>query len=145
MLYKDALKLANKIKKKIKSKCYIVGSLRRKEKLINDIDLLVTKNITLPYTILKNGKYYKSFLLPNNVKLDLFFIKKKHLPFALFHYTGSKKYNIRIRAYVKKKGYLLNQYGLFRNKKLVSKNIKTEKELTKLIGVSFRKPSNRLF
>ena len=76
----------------------------------------------------------------------------------LFHYIGPRSYNIRTRAYAKKKGWLLNQYGLWKNlleKNLLEKsknklkrvkgtaNIKTEKQLTNFLGLTYRLPNNR--
>jgi DNA polymerase (family 10) len=45
--------------------------------------------------------------------IDVFLVPEESYPFALFHYTGSKTFNIRTRSYVKRNGMLLNQYGLY--------------------------------
>ena len=89
----------------------------------------------------KKAKHYR---------VDLFFTTAKELPFALFHYTGSKRYNIRTRAHAKRKGWRLNQYGLFdaaSGQKATpvkgSSSIKSEEELARFIGVSYREPTNR--
>ena len=159
----------------VESQILIVGSLRRKMPFVNDIDLLVVvpsscKNINkiLPSMRLKNLKKSKQstglhIYQTNNgsmrreivvctdkksYKIDLFITKANKLAFALLHFTGSADYNIRIRAYVKKKGMLLNQYGLYdaiTNSSIKgSNNIMTEKELTKFIGVTYYPPHKRI-
>lgn len=88
---------------------------------------------------------------PKHYRVDLFFTTTKELPYALFHYTGSKAYNIRTRAHAKRKGWRLNQYGLFdaasSGQKAVpvtgTSSIKSEKDLAKFIGVTYREPTNR--
>jgi DNA polymerase (family 10) len=79
-------------------------------------------------------------------RVDLFLATTKEKPYALFHYTGSAKYNIRIRKVAKIKGWRLNQYGLFdttgkriRN----SHKVQTEQDLARLLGVSYRLPTDR--
>ncbi len=83
-------------------------------------------------------------------RVDLFFTTATELPFALFHYTGSKRYNIRTRAHAKRKGWRLNQYGLFTaapgqeaTPVRGASSIKSEEDLAKFIGVSYREPTNR--
>ena len=65
----------------------------------------------------------------------------------MMQYTGPKSYNIRIRKYVKNKGWLLNQYGIFyagtNNIVKGSDNIKSEKDITKFIGTNYYHPFER--
>jgi len=163
-----ATKLAKDIKTKIlfftlkKPKIKIVGSILRKELIINDIDLLVidgdlTKLNLSRLTasgnlgkIIVSGKKHVSFNYIMNkqtnqqIRVDLFTCKSSELPYAMFHYTGNKDYNIRTRAHAKRMGYLLNQYGLFKNGvKLRLTNVKTERDLAHILGLTFRKPSDR--
>ena len=81
------------------------------------------------------------------VKVDFFVCTPKEKPFMLFHYTGSRAYNIRTRALAKRKKWKLNQYGLyhFSNRRVKgSGQIKTENDLAKFLGVSYRPPENRI-
>jgi DNA polymerase/3'-5' exonuclease PolX len=80
------------------------------------------------------------------VQVDLFFVQPDELPFALFHYTGSREYNIRTRAHAKARGWRLNQYGLFDaggRRVRGSVALRTERELAALLGVSYRAPTDR--
>ncbi len=81
--------------------------------------------------------------------VDLFLATRGELPFALFHYTGSARYNIRTRAHAKRQGWLLNQYGLFSAKTrrpLRARGraaIRTERDLARFLGVTYRRPGDR--
>lgn len=90
----------------------------------------------------RDGKPVRS-----NYRVDVFLAYESEKPYALFHYTGSGPYNVRIRAYAKRKGWLLNQYGLFNREtgKRVpgTSSLKTEKQLVRHLGVTWREPSNR--
>lgn len=78
---------------------------------------------------------------------DFFLCRRSELPFALFHYTGSYRYNIRTRAQAKRQGWLLNQYGLFSqqtgHRVRGSGRIRTERDLAEFLGVHARPPSAR--
>ena len=169
-----------KFLKKKSLKCIPVGSIARGENDNSDIDLLVLNNYSnlekikkkLKIQIYLKGLRHQGWYLTykgNKYNIDLFIIKKKELPYMLFHYIGPRSYNIRTRAYVKRKGWLLNQYGLWvvnninkNNKNNINKNtnknntnknnlkkvkgtknIKTEKQLTKFLGLTYRLPNNR--
>jgi DNA polymerase (family 10) len=86
--------------------------------------------------------------------VDLFLATEEEKPFALFHFTGGRDYNIRVRAHAKRAGYILNQYGLFcanssraatkkRRRAPGSKAIKTERDLARFLGVTYRPPKER--
>ena len=80
-------------------------------------------------------------------RTDIFLTTVTELPFAMFHYTGSRQYNIRTRAYAKRKGWLLNQYGIFNartgHRLPGTSGIRTEKDLAEFLGVTYRLPTDR--
>jgi len=149
----EALKVIKSLKLVFKKiKIIPVGSIRREEKTHSDIDILLIAAAPLPdfncnnLTLVEGQSRHQKYIFTlnkTNYLIDVFICTKKELPYMLFHYTGSKQYNIRTRAYVKKKGLLLNQYGLWKNKKLLYPNIKSEKDLIRKIGISYREPTNR--
>lgn len=152
-----------------------VGSIRREVSKVKDIDLLVvvpdkytnddTKNLLSSVNIKRNSTielmdFYKSgvnkrsFIIkyknkqsirPKYYSVDMFITNEKEKPFALYHYTGSKLYNIRIRAYAKRLGYTVNQHGIFCGNKRApkTKNIKSEKDITNFLNVTYRLPNDR--
>ena len=167
-------KLNSKLGQKSQYQIIPVGSVRREEKTHSDIDLLLvidnnsvndnsvkdnsvidnnsvndnSVNISCKNFILVEGKNrhqkYIFTIGKTNYLIDIFICVKSELPYMLFHYTGDKYYNIRTRAYAKKKGFLLNQYGLWciSNKKKVL-NINSEKDLISFLEISYRAPKER--
>ena len=78
--------------------------------------------------------------------VDLFLVRESELPFALFHYTGSRAYNIRTRAHAKRLGWTLNQYGLFNiagRRVRGTRQIRTEAEVAARLGLSYRAATDR--
>ena len=90
--------------------------LNSSSKLITKINKFKTTKTKINIKIYLNGLRRQGWILTykgNKYNIDLFFIKKKELPYMMFHYMGPRSYNIRTRAYAKRKGWLLNQYGLW--------------------------------
>ena len=85
--------------------------------------------------------------IARTVQVDLFFVQPKELPYALFHYTGSRQYNTRTRAHARPRGWRLNQYGLYAGdsdrRVKGSGRIRSERDLAAFLGVSYRAPNNR--
>jgi DNA polymerase/3'-5' exonuclease PolX len=123
-----------------KVKLHITGSMGRDEKVIHDIDfILITdkpilhidllldhKNVINNIKIISFGEHIikmNVYAYNKKFKVDFFITTKKELPFAEFQYDYRKSYVIRIRAYAKRKGYVLNQYGLYKNGKSVFKKV----------------------
>ena len=151
-----------------------VGSLRRQEPLATDIDLLVvvadrdnSGDLLASAKLRPQGRQSgpaleiagdrrcgprrRTMLLALPVggaalPIDLFLVRESELPFALFHYTGSRAYNIRTRAHAKRRGWTLNQYGLFdRAGRRVrgTRQIRTEAEVAARLGLSHRAATDR--
>lgn len=159
----EGKKIFNIIKKRLPFPSYVVGSIRREEPLIKDIDIIIIpgcRDITdIMLSILDKIKkfgdqiingiyYYKN----KPILIDFFITIRKELPYSMLQWTGPATYNIRIRKYVKDKyGWLLNQHGLFyRNcnsnysrRVANTSNIKTEKEINDFIGTTYYKPCDR--
>ena len=82
-----------------------------------------------------------------NYCVDLFLAYDDEMPYALLHHTGSHRYNIRIRAHAKNRGWRLNQYGLFiaetARRVRGSRQLTTEGDLARFLGVTPRPPHLR--
>lgn len=85
------------------------------------------------------------------IKADIFLTAPNEYIFALTYAIGSGRYNLRTRAQAKRKGFLLNQHGLFRKskdksgkEKLVRVPIKNERELFEKLGMTYREPKDRV-
>lgn len=142
-----------------------VGSYRRERAFMKDVDMIST--ITLNVLLDKIIKIVENPLLANStfrfigaystgtrrlsmivffrgsyIRVDFFYVKPEEKPYALLHYTGSYKFNIRVRAHAKKRGFKLNQYGLYdNNNKLIV--LRTESQILKYLGITYKAPSAR--
>jgi DNA polymerase/3'-5' exonuclease PolX len=154
-----------------------VGSIRRNCATSKDLDLLVIvpenadikkvlssaklrvggvgDTLTITETYASGGRR-RSFVVETQegefYTVDLFLATLPEKPYAVFHYTNGREYNVRIRSFAKKKGWRLNQYGLFRAESVGndkdkrvpgSERIKTEHDLFRFLGVTPRPPRNR--
>jgi len=100
---------------------YVGGSLRRGEEIVNDVDLLITKNFSLDelktfaeIVIEKKGTK-QVFLQYRNISFNLWMLTDM-LQFGSFmmHITGPNGYSIGLRMVGAKNGYKINQYGVFK-------------------------------
>ena len=130
----------------------VAGSVRRRKETIGDIDILVTsakpqkvmeKFLTLPQIahVYSTGKTKTMVKLKNGIDADLRVVPKISFGAALNYFTGSKEHNVYLREVAIKKGYKLNEYGLFKGKKLVAS--RTEKELYRALGMDYIEPEMR--
>ena len=102
-------------------KIAIVGSLRRKEKEVGDIDYqIIGDAYQIAEYFRDKGWHYESgkskrqiFVAPSGLYLNCFYTERVHWGAALMHNTGPSRYNIRKRYLIKKEGGILNQYGLY--------------------------------
>ncbi len=132
----------------------IAGSLRRRKETIGDLDIIASSNhpkevmdyfIKYPdiKTILQKGTTKTSVLLNNDIQVDFRVVIDKSYGSALQYFTGSKEHNVKLRGIAIKKGYKLNEYGLFDKKKdeyLVGKN---EEEIYKKLNMKYIQPELR--
>jgi len=107
------------------------GSVRRKKETIGDVDILITaKNpkkvmdffVKLPGTtkVWGKGTTKSSIKLEEGLDIDLRVVGKKSFGSALQYFTGSKEHNIVLRRIAIEKGMKLNEYGLYKGKKMIA-------------------------
>ena len=133
-------------------KADIAGSLRRGKETIGDADILViSKNpqkvtdffVSLPdiVKIWGQGTTKASIRTKQGFDIDLRIIPKKSYGAALQYFTGSKEHNIATRKIAIEKGLKLNEYGLFRGKKMIASS--QEQDIYKALGLSYIEPELR--
>jgi DNA polymerase (family 10) len=123
--YEDGTKYLEYLNKSKKiTKINIAGSLRRMKETIGDLDILAcSKNpeavmnhfIHYPEVaqVLVKGTTKSSVLLNDNLQVDFRVVDEKSYGAALQYFTGSKDHNVTLRGLAIKKGFKLNEYGLF--------------------------------
>lgn len=158
----QALKIAEKVKALLAPHCErieIAGSIRRKKLHVKDIEIVA---IPKPFQIglFESGiatvvnKWdkikgelpckYTQRMLPDGIKLDLFFAEPKNWGLIYAIRTGSAQYSHKILA----KGWVKNGYRskngyLFANEKKIA--VREEEDLFKRIGIPFKEPELRSF
>ncbi|MFY9530255.1 MAG: DNA polymerase/3'-5' exonuclease PolX [Candidatus Acidiferrales bacterium] len=106
------------------------GSLRRGKETIGDLDLLVSMRpgsakqkdvdsvadhiLKFPeiQRVLARGENKVSFLLGNDMQVDVRLLQKKSFGAALLYFTGSKEHNVTLRGRANEMGFTLNEYAL---------------------------------
>ena len=146
----------------------ICGSYRRKKLDSGDIDILLynkedinnltpflniliqTKFLTDHLTDINNKTKYMGFCKFKilNRRIDIRYVPYDSLDSALLYFTGSGEFNKNMRTFALKKGYTINEYGIYKFNKDKTKKIKIktkeEKDIFEILGISFVEPQNRL-
>ncbi len=158
VLLSQALPIADSIKEILKNvndvkTVDIAGSLRRMKETVKDIDILViSNNIKVIDTfcnmenvkeVIVRGNTKAAVFLNENIEVDLRVVPDKSYGAALNYFTGSREHNIALRQISIKKGFKLNEYGLFSRKTGKFVGGKTEEELYKLLGIGYIEPELR--
>ncbi len=130
----------------------VAGSVRRRKETIGDIDILVVSKspkpimdffTTMPETesVLIYGETKSSVRLKIGLDADLRVVPAESYGAALGYFTGSKEHGIALRELAIKKGWKLNEYGLFKGNKQIAG--KTEGDLYERLGLKYIEPELR--
>ena len=148
---KDVKKLAEKLVLGLKPFCkkiQVAGSIRSKKENPFDIDIvLIPKNREKLEEFLKTkgrriqGGEHESTWKIESVKVELYYTIEDEWGATLLAYSGEKGPNIGLRKIAKKKGFLLNNHGLFKNGKKIAS--KSETDIYHALGRHYKKPWNR--
>ena len=135
----------------------LAGSIRRNKETIGDIDIVVTAErrnwkkiinqiIKLPQvnTVLASGETKASVILKAaNMQADIRIVHDDEYGAAMLYFTGSREHNIMLRTVAKKRGWKINEYGVFdvkTNKRLAGE---TEESIYNLFGLPLIPPEKR--
>jgi DNA polymerase (family 10) len=144
--------LAKNLTKKLKPYCnkmQLAGSIRRKVKSPVDIDVvLIPKNKNkLEAKMKKLGAQYvqggehESTWKMKKVKVELYYTTSEEFGACLLAYSSETGSSIGLRVVAKKKGFKLNQHGLWKGGKRVAG--RTEKGIYRALGRPWKKPEDR--
>ncbi len=142
------------ILKKLKEveKVSLAGSLRRGKDTIGDADILIVSQdpkkviktfVSLPGVAKIWGQGLKkvSIRTKQGFDVDLRIVTRQSYGSAQQYFTGSKEHNIFLRKMAIKKGLKLNEYGVFRDKKIMAG--KTESGIYRAVDLAFIEPELR--
>lgn len=136
----------------------VLGSLRRMQSTIGDVDIAVAAAdndskaiieyfIKYPKAIrVENaGEKKASIIISPYIRFDLRIEPEKSYGSMLQYFTGSKTHNIKLREYALKKGFSLSEYGLkeIRNPKSAIREFAEEEKLYEFLGLQYIPPEIR--
>ncbi len=156
-IYPEIEALINELKKlKWVKKIVAAGSVRRMKETIGDLDILVASDnpkpvmdffVNLPnvFQVVAHGETKSAIRLNNGLDVDLRVVPKESFGVALNYFTGSKNHGVHLREMALKKGYKLNEYGLFEVSKGKETRIAgaTEEEIYQKLGLDYIEPEMR--
>lgn len=131
----------------------LAGSARRMRETVGDLDILVTtknpERMTDFFVYLKEvdrvilrGPTKTTVLLKIGINCDLRVVGTESFGAAMQYFVGNKDHNVKVREIAIKKGYKLNEYGLF-DRKGKSIAAEDEKEIYAKLGMQYMPPEMR--
>jgi DNA polymerase (family 10) len=157
--WKKAEKIVDKILKEIKKlpevvECIPAGSFRRKKASVRDLDIVVrtdkpenvlNKFVKMNFVkqVLGIGKEKATIITRDGVQVDVRVFTDEEFGAGLLYFTGDKQHNIWLRKIAIKKGWKLNEYGLF-DKNGMRIAGKIEGEIYDKLGLAYINPEKRI-
>jgi DNA polymerase (family X) len=131
----------------------VLGSLRRKQATIGDIDIsaaannpenVIAKFLKFPHQkMIEKGPTGASVLLHNGRQVDLRVLHPNSYGSMLQYFTGSKNHNIKLRSLAQTKGLSLNEYGIKNTKTGKTKEYTTEESFYTALSLPYVPPELR--
>jgi len=154
--YSEARSLADAVITDLKNKINGVikmieacGSLRRKAETVGDLDIIISTDEKAKAIIA--AKSLLEILVEDGDTRIAGIIKGQHVDFRvandenvgamLIYFTGNKNFNILLRKEAMRKGWTLNEYGLWNDKTKIAG--KTEEEIFAALGFEYVAPELR--
>ena len=151
-----------------KAQAAVVGSYRREAPDSGDIDVLVTSQALeeaggIPRVVEELRARAPGYILESLAegphkfmgicklreglparRIDILLTGPTEFPYALLYFTGSDKFNIKMRKHALTKGYSLNEHGLTPPPPAAeADNILTEMEIFRFLGFPYAEPKAR--
>lgn len=151
MIYKKALDIADDfIGQFITNEYAIAGSIRRKEKIIGDVDIITAAPLitvercfaSCKGVVKVRGGLKKLDVDYRKMRFNIYFAMPFYWGSMLFFLTGPASYAIAYRRMAKAKGWHLDQYGLRDEHGSVIAS-RTEASIYKAFGKSYKEPELR--
>jgi DNA polymerase (family 10) len=128
------------------------GSLRRMRDTVGDMDILVASSepaqVIEAFTslgpvrhVLAAGETRASVLTHADLQIDLRVVARGSFGAALQYFTGSKAHNVKLREIAIRKGYKLNEYGVYAGEQSLAGE--TEEGVYQALGLAWVPPEIR--
>lgn len=130
----------------------VAGSYRRRRETVGDLDMLAAcgdsarvmqhfAGLEDVAEVVSSGTTRATVYLHSGLQVDLRAVPEESYGAALLYFTGSKAHNIALRGRAVKRGFKLNEYGLFDGKKRVAG--RTEQGIYRRLGLRYIEPELR--
>jgi len=130
----------------------VAGSYRRRRETVGDLDILVTCRKDSPVMerfigyedaaeVVSRGGTRSTVVLRSGLQVDLRVVPQASYGAALHYFTGSKAHNVAVRTLGVKRGFKINEYGVFKGNRRVGG--RTEAEVYELLGLRYIPPELR--
>ncbi|HIL30769.1 MAG TPA: DNA polymerase/3'-5' exonuclease PolX [Dehalococcoidia bacterium] len=156
----EALPVAEEVMNALRGQCpeidqlFPVGSLRRWEETIGDIDLIGTSPnpesvgdalVALPMVkdVLVHGPKKTSVVVESGIQIDLRIAEPEAFGAMLQYFTGSQQHNIRLRDFANRQGLSLNEYGITNTETGQVEEFADEKTFYARLGLPWMPPELR--
>ncbi len=159
MLLGQALPLAEEIVAQLLQTVHltaisIAGSVRRMKETIGDIDILATTTLPEPVMdtfthlpqvkqIIARGSTKSSIMTYEGMQIDLRVVDNESFGAALQYFTGSKEHNVKLREHALKKGFKINEYGIYRIDTGDKVGGEQEDDIYRILGMEWIPPEMR--
>lgn len=136
MLYKEAKERVKSLGRHLDEISAIerweaAGSYRRRLETVGDLDILISAGDREEATerilgweeideVLGRGEERITVRTTDGLQVDFRFFESGAYGAALLYFTGSKSHNIALRKLAQKRGWKLNEYGLFKGERLLA-------------------------
>ena len=150
----EALPIAAALNQKLSEFCQtvtIAGSIRQGKEMVGDVDVVVIPKIH-PAEFLEKcktiieyeyGGQKKIFGMFMGRPINIFVTNEESYGACMYQMTGPMKYNLRMRMCAKRKGFKLNEYGLYNRESGAYVAGKTENDIFTAMGLTYRTPEQR--
>ncbi len=156
-LFANIIEEAESVHQKIQDFKYVKrsslgGSVRRKKEIVKDIDIVASTDnhqkvmdfftgLKEAEDVIARGETKSSIRLKSGINVDIRTVDDFQYPYALHHFTGSKEHNTVMRTAAKKENIKMNEYGLFKNGRLIK--CSDENDIFKFFSMDWIPPELR--
>ena len=150
----EAMPIAHALTEKLSEWCTTVtvaGSIRQGKEMVGDIDVVVIPSVE-PAEFLERckeiieyeyGGKKKIFGMFQGRPINIFVTTEQSYGACMYQMTGPMQYNLRMRISAKRKGFKLNEYGLYNRESGAYVAGRTEADIFAALGLSYRTPEQR--